>query len=213
MNRPRFGCFLAALSALVVALAFAALVGIAAPRSAPESLPLATQWPTGAPHVGERLDPGDGNQGGFSPEDLNLPRLTSGGAPSQPAVANVATSEGLSGLTTSVPAPTPRPDRFRGTATWYCLSGKSVCTAGYGGTDMVAAIDTDLGFHKGDVIRVRYGGYSAIVTIVDVCGCPGERLVDLTSGAFACLADRNLGVIPVTIELAGSMEDDLCQPW
>lgn len=56
---------------------------------------------------------------------------------------------------------------------------------------------------QGDRIRVRYGDRSVTVTVVDVCGCPGDRLVDLTSGAFAQLADLDVGVIPVTVELAG----------
>lgn len=88
-----------------------------------------------------------------------------------------------------------------GTATWYCLSGSSACTRGYGQDDLVAAIDTELGFAKGDVVRVTYLGERSIdVRIVDVCLCPGDRLIDLTSGAFLRLAPLGLGVIPVTIE-------------
>lgn len=93
--------------------------------------------------------------------------------------------------------------RISGLATWYCLSGSSVCTRGYGQDDLVAAIDTDLGFVKGDRITVRYREAEVTVTVVDVCGCPGDRLIDLTSGAFARLAPLDLGVIPVTIEAAG----------
>lgn len=93
------------------------------------------------------------------------------------------------------------PPRFRGLATWYCLSGSSACTTGYSQADLVAAIDTDLGFVRGDRIRVRYGDRSVVVEVVDVCRCPGDRLVDLTSGAFARLADLEVGVIPVLIEL------------
>lgn len=94
-----------------------------------------------------------------------------------------------------------------GTATWYCMSGSSACTRGYSQDDMVAAIDTDLGFEKGDRIEVRYQDRSVVVTIVDVCGCPGERLVDLTSGAFSRLADLGLGVIPVTLQRADAAPD------
>jgi rare lipoprotein A (peptidoglycan hydrolase) len=91
--------------------------------------------------------------------------------------------------------------RYRGTATWYC-SATSTCTKGYDPGDLVAAIDSDLGFRKGDRITVRAFGRAVTVTIVDVCACAGERLVDLTRGAFARLADPALGVIPVTVELA-----------
>lgn len=100
------------------------------------------------------------------------------------------------GLTAGAP-------RFRGTATWYCLSGSSACTHGYDQAGLVAAIDSDLGFGKGDRIRVRYGDASVTVVVVDVCRCPGDRLIDLTSGAFRRLADLDLGVIPVLVELAG----------
>lgn len=125
------------------------------------------------------------------------------------------TAQGTTGAPQSHPAPSaaafvvpdhtggaPQP-RYRGLATWYCLSGSSACTTGYDQADMVAAIDSDLGFNRGDRIRVRYGDKEVVVTIADVCGCPGERLVDLTSGAFARLASLDVGVIPVTIELAG----------
>jgi hypothetical protein len=88
-----------------------------------------------------------------------------------------------------------------GTATWYC-SSTSPCTRGYGPSDMVAAIDPTLGIAKGDQVTVRHDGRAITVRIVDVCACAGERLIDLTSGAFAQLAPLSRGVIPVTIELA-----------
>jgi rare lipoprotein A (peptidoglycan hydrolase) len=94
--------------------------------------------------------------------------------------------------------------RISGKATWYCLSGRSVCTRGYSDSDMVAAIDTSLGFDKGDRVLVTHGGRSIVVTIVDVCGCPGDRLIDLTHGAFRRLANPDLGWIPVTLESAGA---------
>jgi len=68
--------------------------------------------------------------------------------------------------------------------------------------DMVAAIDTDLGIPKGARVTVRAFGRSVTVRIIDVCACAGERLIDLTSGAFRRLAPLEAGVIPVTIELA-----------
>jgi hypothetical protein len=103
----------------------------------------------------------------------------------------------------------PTAERIRGTATWYCNEGQrgtAYCTRGYGPDDMVAAIDTDLGFDKGDVVTVRSlaGDESVTVRIVDVCGCPGNRLIDLTSGAFRRLAPLGIGVLPVTVELAGA---------
>ena len=90
---------------------------------------------------------------------------------------------------------------LRGTATWYCGNG-SRCTRGYDPTDMVAAIDTGTGFRRGDVVTVRHAGRAVTVRIVDVCGCAGARVIDLTTGAFRRLAPLSRGVIPVTLTSA-----------
>jgi hypothetical protein len=86
-----------------------------------------------------------------------------------------------------------------GSATHYCLPGQEgtrYCTAGYGPGDLVAAIDRkDSGFDKGDRVRVTYRGRSVVVRIVDVCRCGGERIIDLTSGAFRRLAPLGRGVL------------------
>jgi hypothetical protein len=127
----------------------------------------------------------------------------------QSAAHPVAGPSGAPLETARVPLAAGGAPRIRGTATWYCNDGQrgtSYCTRGYGPEDMVAAIDTDLGFDKGDVVLVRSlaGDGQVTVTIVDVCRCPGSRLIDLTSGAFRRLAPLGLGVLPVTVELAGS---------
>lgn len=97
-----------------------------------------------------------------------------------------------------------------GTATWYCGKGQqgtSYCTAGYGPQDLVAAIDRkDSSFRKGDRVRVSSGGRSVVVTIVDVCGCRGRRVIDLSSAAFRRLAPLSRGVIPVTLESADPVQ-------
>jgi hypothetical protein len=91
---------------------------------------------------------------------------------------------------------------FHGTATWYCGSG-SPCTSGYGPGDLIAAIDRkDSPYRKGDRVRVTHDGRSVTVRIVDVCGCPGRRVIDLSAAAFARLAPLGRGVIPVTLEAA-----------
>ena len=118
----------------------------------------------------------------------------------QPDDARPVGFERLSGAP-SVPVSGGAPRRISGLATWYC-SVSSACTRGYDPGDLVAAIDRDLGFAKGDRIRVSAFGNSVVVTIVDVCQCAGDRLVDLTSGAFRRLAPLDLGVIPVMLELA-----------
>jgi hypothetical protein len=100
---------------------------------------------------------------------------------------------------------------WAGTATFYCATKAeyppdgSPCTAGYEPGDLVAAIDSDLGIQEGTRVTVRSqaGDGQVTVRIVDVCECPGERLIDLSAAAFQRLAPLAYGVIPVTIELAG----------
>lgn len=90
-------------------------------------------------------------------------------------------------------------DTVSGTATWYCGNG-SPCTAGYAPGQLVAAIDRkDSRWRKGDRVRVTSGSRSVVVTIVDVCGCPGRRVIDLSAAAFARLAPLGRGVIAVTL--------------
>jgi rare lipoprotein A (peptidoglycan hydrolase) len=86
-----------------------------------------------------------------------------------------------------------------GQATWYC-SPTSACTHGYGPSDMVGAIDPTLGIDKGSIVTVTHGDTTIAVRIVDVCACPGDRLIDLTSGAFSRLAPLSAGVIDIELE-------------
>jgi rare lipoprotein A (peptidoglycan hydrolase) len=107
--------------------------------------------------------------------------------------------------------------RYAGTATWYCSDGRdgsprSACTVGYGPSDLVAAIDTDLGIGKGERIRIRFGAKSVDVLVVDVCACAGERAVDLTIGAFQKLAPWGYGVLPVTVEVVGDPQPRITLP-
>lgn len=132
--------------------------------------------------------------------------------------ATIALALILAGCVTAEPAPTlapaaiPEPQLtptgmepaavFGGRATWYC-SQTSPCTAGYGPSDHVAAIDPTLGIPKGTRLTVHHQGRSVAVTVVDTCACAGTRIVDLTSGAFQELAPLSVGVIEVAIETGG----------
>jgi hypothetical protein len=137
-----------------------------------------------------------------------------GGAGSARALGD-ASGPGLSGApelaTTGAPPVAIAGTRWAGTATFYCATKAeyppdgSLCTAGYQPGDLVAAIDSDLGIPEGTrvIVRSQAGDGQVTVRIVDVCDCPGERLIDLTAAAFKRLAPLDYGVIPVTIELAG----------
>ena len=152
----------------------------ATPRSAAlPSFPVTVAWPTGAPQAVVSAK----SHLHWRPTVGELPGGSArpgSGAP-LPETATI-----LSGL-----------------ATWYCATS-SACTRGYGPRDLVAAIDRkDTPYRKGDRVRVRSGGKSVVVRIVDVCACRGRRVIDLTSGAFSRLAPLSRGVIPVTLEGLG----------
>lgn len=82
-----------------------------------------------------------------------------------------------------------------GKATWYD-----------DGPGLYGAIDRkDSDFEKGDSVRVTSGGTSVVVQIVDTCGCPGDRIIDLSPAAFTRLAPLSQGIVPVTIAAAGPL--------
>ncbi len=108
-------------------------------------------------------------------------------------------------------APIAAPRTVTGNATWYC-SASSACTHGYSPSDLVAAIDTNTGFHQGDVLRVTSGRKHVDVVIVDTCLCKGRRVIDLTSGAFWRLAPLSAGVVPVTLQLKGQIGEPAVRP-
>lgn len=179
------GCLVLAIAFLLVA--FIAASVLAAPRSAPEPTALL-----------------DVSQGASAPGSIGAPlpeagdRLRPPASPSPPAVANVATSEGLQGPTTPMPAP-----RFRGLATW-CAPTPDHCR----GWDRqyVGAVPS---FRFGDepyAVQVCLADQPATCTHVVVtsyCACGDRRgqptVVDLSVPAFRELAPLSRGVIAVIV--------------
>lgn len=93
----------------------------------------------------------------------------------------------------------------KGTASWYCGAG-SPCTSGYpGGLYAAAGSELQVGDWRGSKVAVCAES-CVTVTLIDVCGCPGARVIDLYREAFAQLADPSRGVIPVTVESGGASE-------
>lgn len=74
-----------------------------------------------------------------------------------------------------------------GTATWYCGAG-SPCTRGYPAGGLYAAAGSELRAWRGRLVRVRSGTRSVVVRIIDVCACPGVRIIDLYRAAFQQLS-------------------------
>ena len=164
-------------------------VALAAPRSDPDS----SQGQTGAPLQAVK-DP--------SRSDARVwPERLAGGTPSPSTIGTGAASDG--DATDPIPSVAlPDTATLSGTATWYC-SASSACTRGYGPSDLVAAIDPTPGIERGARLTVSHGGASVTVVVVDVCACKGERVIDLTSGAFRQLAPLSRGVIAVTLTTEG----------
>ena len=120
-------------------------------------------------------------------------------APVVVSAATPAPTARQRGSIAAVEAPTPKPEprgaTKTGKATWYC------CTKGYGEGEMVAAAGSELrkGNWRGKKVEVC-ADRCITVTLVDWCGCPGSRVIDLHPAAFSRLAPLSRGVIPVTAE-------------
>jgi len=175
----------------------------AAPRSAshrPDAVGAsAAGWPSGAPL------PGDRRAVVVRPEDA---RSTTSGAPSDPTAPPVDHA----GTPVVVPSDAPAakesvPVGLVGVASWFCHPPTSPCTTGYAATGAYAAagpaLRAGLGPDwRGQAVSVAAGGRSVVVTLVDVCACPGGRIVDLYASQFGRLAPLDRGLVLVRVEAA-----------
>ena len=89
----------------------------------------------------------------------------------------------------------------RGIATWYC------CTRGYDGQAVVAMPGARYIPAGRPTQRVRVCVRQddvkrcGVFPVVDFCGCPGERIVDLsTTAAHQLDLDLSRGIWPATVE-------------
>lgn len=99
---------------------------------------------------------------------------------------------------------------IRGTATWYCKAGRSICMAKHpdrpGVLDMYAAAGPALrvGKWRNRLVTVCKTGTNACVQVIlaDWCACMGGRtgrVIDLYWDAFHALDPRATGGIKVTV--------------
>lgn len=125
-----------------------------------------------------------------------------------PTAVNVAASEGPSGLTSSMSATQARTEALGamvaaqgvllgGTASWYC---GDVCTRGYpDGMYAAAGRELQTGDWRGRTVKVC--AVECIdVKLIDVCECPGARIIDLYRSAFDRIGDPRRGILAVTVE-------------
>lgn len=172
---------------------------------------------TGAPDSDTRGADGLAYQAGRSPSESG--RASMSGAPPSvsptPRLSPPRTSTGKHAAASPRPAPSRKaPSRgapvasgtritavqYAVRSTWYCDPPRSRCTAGYPSDGLYAAISPDLRTWTGRLVRVRYGGSTVTVRVVD-CDCAAEHSIDLYAVAFRRLAPLSVGEITVTLEL------------
>jgi hypothetical protein len=102
-------------------------------------------------------------------------------------------------------APAEASSSMRGTASWYCKPGVSVCARGYPAGGRYAAACPTLRRLLGSswrqrTVLVSRGSRRVRARLVDTCTSriPG-RLIDLYAGVFDDLAPLRIGVIGVTV--------------
>lgn len=100
----------------------------------------------------------------------------------------------------------PTPQRASGGASWYCKPGRSACTVGHRGGLYAAAgprLRALLGpRYMGKTVTVWWGSSHVAVTVIDWCGCPDGRVLDLYADAFEALAGKDSlsrGVLDVVV--------------
>lgn len=96
--------------------------------------------------------------------------------------------------------PITSPGSIRGEASWYCLAGVSACHYAHaGGMYAAAGPALRVGAWRNSQVDVCRRSTCITVTLIDWCGCPNGRVIDLYGDAFAGLASRSIGVITVTV--------------
>jgi hypothetical protein len=194
---------------LVTALMSAASMTAAQVPSSRPSTPLAFEpvevADVTAPMVVEQIspDPEHASAGRLVPAsdvaDFMQPQLDADAeraAFGQPDVAPEADARAQSKL----PPLPPTKVRARGTATWFCQSGVSSCHhSRSGGMYAAAGAEIRKGDWRGRTVTVCAGDDCIRVTLIDWCGCPGNRVIDLYGDAFRKLAPLGKGIVPVTV--------------
>ncbi len=92
-----------------------------------------------------------------------------------------------------------------GLASWFCLPGRSACTHGFPASGAYAAASRLLRAAvgpqwRGATVRVTAGNTDVLVRLIDECGCPDGRVLDLYGSVFGQLAALSAGIVTVRVE-------------
>ena len=92
----------------------------------------------------------------------------------------------------------------KGKATWFCRAGVSSCHYKYPDNskqNFYAAAGSEIrkGNWRGRNVKVCDSNNCITVKLVDWCGCPGNRIIDLYADAFDALGSLGQGVMRVTV--------------
>ncbi|CEP19553.1 hypothetical protein [Parasitella parasitica] len=94
-----------------------------------------------------------------------------------------------------------RDSSYSGTATFYSVkkSGKPSCGGNADNDDMVAALSEDFMKDKycGEKIKVKSGGKSVTVKVVDTCEGCDKHDIDLSPAAFEKLGKKSKGELDI----------------
>jgi hypothetical protein len=207
VDEPRSGGVIVWIAAAIVVGFVLAFVLLAAPRSAPypgpSTAPVTGAEQTGAPHAGSGLSvpTGVNRLAGTARDPSNGHR-----SPGQwPALVSGSSAMGAETAIVGAPRSAIGSVLLGGKATWYDDGPGHYAAAGPVLRD---ALGGDPAF-RGERVTVCSDDACVTVRLVDWCAC-GDRggvptLLDLSADAFDELAPLGRGVIPVTIELAGSV--------
>jgi rare lipoprotein A (peptidoglycan hydrolase) len=122
----------------------------------------------------------------------------------KPTVRTPRPAAPVSQLVRRAPRTAPAPRRtghsVSGPASWYCKTGTSACTHGYpGGMYAAAGPALRVGAWRGRVVQVCGAGGCISVRLIDWCGCPNGRVMDLYSDAYRRLSPLSTGTQRVRV--------------
>lgn len=194
----------------------ASFVGIAAPQRTPEpgspGIPTARSlpWEVETPVSAASGNVAQGSSGAPTPKPSERPKGSAAATTAGPVRVPRPAASAAPAKSRATPSRKPQVARkaagrvVSGNASWYCLSGRSACTRGYGPECLCAAagpaVRAALGDWRGRLVTVSTSRASVTLRLVDFCSCPGGRVLDLYASVMGGLGvPLSAGVVDVEV--------------